>query len=286
VHRALTPRRLRLARRVVAGGLLLLLTAGCSQDTAAQWGRWGMPVGISQQSNHIGSLWSGAWTASMIVGLIVWGLIGYAALRFRRRHRDERPKQNRYNVPLEIMYTMLPFLIIAVLFLNTVRTQDAVMAQTDKPDHTIMAIGQKWSWTFNYYEQDTSQVGAVIHQAGTIENYPDLYLPVNQKILFKIESDDVDHSFWIPEFYMKMDAIPGRTNTFEVTPTKTGSYLGKCAELCGAYHSQMLFNVHVVTLPEYYSYLNDLKAKGQTGEIAVNPQTTAVPVPSAKESTK
>jgi cytochrome c oxidase subunit II len=270
----------------MTGAAVLLLTAGCSQETSAQWTRWGLPVGASQQSGNIGSLWSGAWTASMVVGVIVWGLIGYAIIRFRRKHRDEKPKQNRYNVPLEIMYTVLPFLIIGVLFLYTVRTQDTVMAHSDTPDHTIMALGQKWSWTFNYYEQDNPQVGAVIHNAGTIENYPDLYLPVNQKILFKVESNDVDHSFWIPEFYFKMDAIPGRTNTFEVTPTKLGTYLGKCAELCGAYHSQMLFNVHVVTLPEYYAYLNDLKAKGQTGEIPVNPETTTVPVPSAKETTK
>ena len=280
MHRVLTP------RKAMTGAAVLLLTAGCSQETSAQWTRWGLPAGASQQSGNIGSLWSGAWTASMVVGVIVWGLIGYAVIRFRRKHRDEKPKQNRYNVPLEIMYTVLPFLIIGVLFLYTVRAQDAVMAHSDKPDRTIMALGQKWSWTFNYYEQDTPEVGAVIHNAGTIENYPDLYLPVNQKILFKVESNDVDHSFWIPEFYFKMDAIPGRTNTFEVTPTKLGTYLGKCAELCGAYHSQMLFNVHVVTLTEYYAYLNDLKAKGQTGEIPVNPQTTTVPVPSAKETTK
>jgi cytochrome c oxidase subunit 2 len=280
VHRVLT------RRKALTGAAVLLLTAGCSQETSAQWTRWGLPEGITQQSTHIGSLWSGAWTASMVVGVIVWGLIGYAVIRFRRKHRDEKPKQNRYNVPLEIMYTVLPFLIIGVLFLYTVRAQDAVMAHSDKPDRTIMALGQKWSWTFNYYEQDTPEVGAVIHNAGTIENYPDLYLPVNQKILFRIESSDVNHSFWIPEFYFKMDAIPGRTNTFEVTPTKLGTYLGKCAELCGAYHSQMLFNVHVVTLTEYYAYLNDLKAKGQTGEIPVNAQTTAVPVPSAKETTK
>ena len=280
MHRVLTP------RKAVAGAAVLLLTAGCSQETSAQWTRWGLPVGASQQSGNIGSLWSGAWIASMVIGVIVWGLIGYAVIRFRRKHSDEKPKQNRYNVPLEIMYTVMPFLIIGVLFLYTVRAQDVVMAHSDNPDRTIMAIGQRWSWTFNYYEQDNPQVGAVIHNAGTIENYPDLYLPVNQRILFKVESNDVDHSFWIPEFYFKMDAIPGRTNTFEVTPTKVGTYLGKCAELCGAYHSQMLFNVHVVTLPEYYAYLNDLKAKGQTGEIPVNPETTTVPVPSAKETTK
>lgn len=280
VQRFLTP------RKAVAGAAVLLLTAGCSQETSAQWTRWGLPVGASQQSGNIGSLWSGAWIASMVIGVIVWGLIGYAVIRFRRKRSDEKPKQNRYNVPLEIMYTVLPFLIIGVLFLYTVRAQDAVMTHSNSPDHTIHVIGQKWSWSFNYYEQDNPAVGAVIHNAGTIENYPDLYLPVNQKILFQIDSNDVDHSFWIPEFYFKMDAIPGRTNTFEVTPTKVGTYLGKCAELCGAYHSQMLFNVHVVTIEEYNAYLNGLKAKGQTGEILVNPHTTAVAVPIAKETTK
>jgi cytochrome c oxidase subunit 2 len=280
VHRVLTP------RKAVAGAAVLLLTAGCSQETSAQFTRWGLPEGASQQSGNIGSLWSGAWIASMLIGVFVWGLIGYAVIRFRRKHSDEKPKQSRYNVPLEIMYTVMPFLIIGVLFLYTVRAQDAVMAHADNPDRTIRVIGQKWSWSFNYYEQDNPAVGAVINNAGTIESFPDLYLPVNQRIRFEIDSNDVDHSFWIPDFYFKMDAIPGRTNSFEVTPTKLGTYRGKCAELCGAYHSQMLFNVHVVTMEEYVAYLNGLKAKGQTGEILVNPQTTAVPVPSAKETKK
>jgi cytochrome c oxidase subunit 2 len=280
VHRVLTP------RKAVAGAAVLLLTAGCSQETSAQFTRWGLPEGASQQSGNIGSLWSGAWIASMLIGVFVWGLIGYAVIRFRRKHADEKPRQSRYNVPLEIMYTVMPFLIIGVLFLYTVRAQDAVMAHADNPDRTIRVIGQKWSWSFNYYEQDNPAVGAVINNAGTIESFPDLYLPVNQRIRFEIDSNDVDHSFWIPDFYFKMDAIPGRTNSFEVTPTKLGTYRGKCAELCGAYHSQMLFNVHVVTMEEYVAYLNGLKAKGQTGEILVNPQTTAVPVPSAKETKK
>ncbi len=279
MHRVLTP------RKVFAGAALLLLT-GCSQETSDQWSRWGLPVGISEQSGHIGSLWSGAWIASMVVGVIVWGLIAYAVIRFRRKRHDESPKQNQYNVPLEIMYTILPFLIIGVLFMYTVRAQDAVMEHTGKPDHVIKALGQKWSWTFDYYEADNPAVGAVIHNAGTVENYPDLYLPVNTRILFQVESNDVIHSFWVPEFYFKMDAIPGRTNTFEVTPTKVGTYLGKCAELCGSYHSEMLFNVHVVSVADYNAYLNGLKAKGQVGEIAVNPQTTEVPVPSAKETVK
>ena len=187
VHRVLTP------RKAVAGAAVLLLTAGCSQETSAQWSRWGLPVGISEQSSSTGSLWTGAWTASIVVGVIVWGLIGYSIIRFRRKRADEKPKQNQYNIPLEIVYTVLPLLIIGVLFLYTVRTQDVVMKHTSNPDRTIMALGQRWSWTFNYYEQDNHQVGAVIHNAGTIENYPDLYMPVNQKILFKIESNDVDH---------------------------------------------------------------------------------------------
>ena len=173
------------------------------------------------------------------------------------------------------MYTILPFLIIGVLFMYTVRAQDAVMDHSGKPDHVIKALGQKWSWTFDYYEADNPAVGAIIHNSGTVEDYPDLYLPVNQKILFQIESTDVIHSFWIPEFYFKMDAIPGRTNTFEVTPTKLGTYLGKCAELCGSYHSAMLFNVHVVTWPSTTRTSTGSRPRAGRRDRR-EPQTTAV----------
>ena len=96
---------------------------------------------------------------------------------------------------------------------------------------------------------------------------PDLYLPVGKNVQFDLRSPDVIHSFWIPAFYQKLDVVPGRDNFFQVTPTKEGVFAGKCAELCGTYHSAMLFNVHVVSEAEYTAYLKSLVEKGQTGEV-------------------
>lgn len=255
-----------LAGGAVAGSLLL---TGCSQETLDQWGRWGLPVAATDRAPFIGNLWNGAWIASMVIGLFVWGLIGYVIVRFRRRHEAEIPRQNRYNLPLEIMYTIVPFLIIGVLFFFTVRTQDAVAAKATGPVHVVNVVGQKWSWTFNYLEADNPKIGATVHELGTVEKIADLYVPVGEPVRFNILSADVDHSFWVPEFYFKMDAIPGHPNSFDVTPTRTGTFLGKCAELCGTYHSAMLFNVHVVTPEQYAAHLKELQAAGQTGELKV-----------------
>ena len=249
----------------VAGSVLAL--AGCSADTAEQWSRWGLPVAASDRAPHIGNLWNGAWIASMVIGVFVWGLIGWVIFRYRRTHDAHTPRQNRYNLPLEILYTIVPLLIIGVLFFFTVQTQDAVAEKATGPVHTINVVGQKWSWTFNYMESENSQVGATVHEVGTLEKIPDLYLPVNEPVRFNLNSADVNHSFWVPEFYFKLDVIPGHPNSFDVTPTRLGTYLGKCAELCGTYHSAMLFNVHIVSADEYTAKLKELVALGQTGEI-------------------
>jgi cytochrome c oxidase subunit 2 len=157
---------------------------------------------------------------------------------------------------------------VGVLFYFTVVAQSNMLAKSPEPDHTVKVIGQKWSWTFNYDESDNPAVGEDVWEAGTIEKTPDLYLPVGKTVKFDLRSPDVIHSFWVPAFYQKLDVVPGRENTFEVTPTKTGVFRGKCSELCGTYHSAMLFNLHVVSEEEYNAYLKTLIAKGQTGEAA------------------
>ncbi len=265
-------------------GLLagVLLLAGCSQKTAEQFGRWGMPEAASDRAHDIGTLWSGAWAASMVIGVLVWGLIFYAIIRFRRRSPNDVPRQSEYNLPMEIMYTIVPLLIIGVLFVFTYNTQNRVLAKVDKPDVQVNVIGQKWSWTFNYMEEQNPKVGAVVWEAGTIEKIPELVLPVNKAVRFKLDSADVIHSFWVPEFYFKLDVIPGHTNTFDVTPTRKGTFHGKCAELCGTYHAAMLFTVRVVDEQDYLDYVNSLKAKGQTGEIKIPVSVTALPVPPKK----
>jgi cytochrome c oxidase subunit 2 len=176
------------------------------------------------------------------------------------------PKQNRYNLPMEIFYTVVPFIIVGVLFYFTIIAQNRVTAKVAEPDVTIDVVGQKWSWTFNYKEADNPAVGEDVWFAGTIEKSPDLYLPVGRSVRFNLSSPDVIHSFWVPSFYEKLDVVPGRNNSFDLTPTKLGTFPGKCTEMCGAYHSAMLFNVRVVSEAEYNAYLKTLVAAGQIGE--------------------
>ena len=281
--------RTHLSRGLLLGGgiAVALALTGCSQETLAQWGRWGMPVAASDQAPWVGNLWNGAWIASLVIGFFVWGLIIFAMFRYRRRSNTEVPKQTRYNLPMEIMYTLVPFLIIGVLFFYTVQSQNNLLAkETTRPVHTVNVVGQKWSWTFNYMEEQNPAVGAIVHQGGTIERIPDLYLPVNEPVRFNLASADVIHSFWIPEFYFKLDVIPGRANSFDVTPNRTGTFLAKCAELCGTYHSAMLFNVHVVSVDEYNAYLKSLAAKGQTGELKAPVEINTVPSVPADEEHK
>lgn len=261
-------RRQRLRRPVaVTTGLGLLFLASCAvEDTSNEFQRVGLPAPASDTALAIGDLWIGTWIAAAGVGILVWGLIGWSVLRYRRR-ANLLPRQNRYNLPMEIMYTIVPFVIIGVLFYFTVIAQNRVLAQDEDPDVTIEVVGQKWSWTFNYASADNPAVGEDVWNAGTINDTPDLYLPVGQKVDFELRSPDVIHSFWIPAFYQKLDVIPGRDNSFQVTPTKEGVFAGKCAELCGTYHATMLFNVHVVSETEYNEYLRSLAAKGQTGKV-------------------
>lgn len=272
----------RLTSVVVAFGTLAL--GGCSADTVAQWQRAGLPEAASDRAPFIGNLWVGAWIASMVVGVFVWGLIGWVVFRYRRRQHQETPRQSRYNLPLELLYTLVPFLIIGVLFFFTVNAQNHVLAkETGRPVHMVNVVGQKWSWTFNYMEATNPAIGVDVHEAGTIDKIPDLYLPVDRPVRFNLTSADVIHSFWIPAFYFKLDVIPGHPNSFDVTPTKLGTFSGKCAELCGTYHAAMLFTVHVVSESDYTAYVQGLKAKGQVGEVRAPQYPNTVPSLPSKE---
>lgn len=245
----------------------MLALSGCSEGDVGALKRLGMPESASDRAEPMADLWVNTWIAAGIVGVFVWGLMIWSVIRYRERSsRQALPRQNRYNLPMEVLYTLAPFIIIGVLFYYTISTQNTVLAKTPDPTHTINVNGQKWSWTFNYKEADNAAVGEDVWEAGTIERTPDLYLPVGQTVHFNLSSPDVIHSFWVPAFHYKLDVVPGRANNFEVTPTKEGVYRGKCAELCGTYHSAMLFNVRVVSEDEYNAYLKGLAEKGQTGE--------------------
>jgi cytochrome c oxidase subunit II len=261
--------------------LSLLFLTGCSQQLVDQIKRLGFPPPAGDRGERILSLWIGSWIAAFAVGFIVLGLILWSANRYKTKHA-KMPRQSRYNLPMEIFYTIAPFIIIAVLFYYTVLAQNAVTKKVADPAVTIDVVGQKWSWTFNYKAADNPAVGQDVWEAGTINRTPDLYLPVGQLIQFNLSSPDVIHSFWVPSFYEKLDVIPGRHNILQLKPTTEGIFAGKCAELCGTYHSAMLFNVHVVSEADYNNYLKSLVAKGQVGE-AKGPALANSPVRTGSE---
>jgi cytochrome c oxidase subunit 2 len=132
-------------------------------------------------------------------------------------------------------------------------------------DHTVTVVGEQWSWTFNYDKDPALNGSTTVFDAGTTAHQPTLYLPVNKSVDFELRSQDVIHSFWVPAFLFKMDVIPGRHNHFSLTPTRKGTFDGRCAELCGTYHSRMLFTVKVVSESDYAAHLRKLKQEGNVG---------------------
>jgi cytochrome c oxidase subunit 2 len=270
-------------QRVVRWGVpligVLLLVSGCSDSNEA--GRLAMPKPASAQGQHVLDLWQGAWIAALITGGVVWGLIFYVVIRYRRRSDDEIPIQTRYNLPLEIFYTIAPVVMVIVFFSHTVHTQNLVLEDkaSNPPDNIIEVTGQQWSWTFNYglgdmdnaadddrYD-DTFAYDSYVHDGGTGSYIPELWLPVNETTRFNLHSPDVIHDFGVPSFLMKMDVVPGRVNHYVITPTRTGTFKGKCYELCGVYHSRMLFTVHVVSQEDYEAHLKDLEDQGLTSDL-------------------
>jgi cytochrome c oxidase subunit 2 len=270
-----TARRVGLAAAISAS---LTLLGSCSAEDKAQIRRLAMPEPASDRAPMIYDLWAGSWLAAILVGILVWGLILYAVIRFRRRKGDDTtPVQTRYHLPIEILYTVAPTIMVLVLFYYTVTVQNQVLADEPDPDHHVTVVGQQWSWTFNYVKDDALGGQTTVYEVGTTAHQPTLVLPVNETVEFKLTSPDVIHSFWVPAFLFKLDVIPGRTNKFSLTPTEVGRYEGRCAELCGVYHSRMLFDVRVVSAEEYAAYLQRLEDAGQVGLLTGGEKANSEP---------
>lgn len=284
--------------QALTAGVVLATATGCSFNWQ-DFPRLGMPTPVTEEAPRILSLWQGSWAAALITGILVWGLIIWSVVFHRRsRTKIEVPPQTRYNMPIEALYTVVPLIIVSVLFYFTARDESKLLALS-KPAHTINVIGFQWSWGFNYVENvdgnpASPKAGEVPKELASIPDRftkdfplgaegvyekgvpsdrnpqtgnpgPTLVLPKGEKVRFILSSNDVIHSFWVVPFLFKQDVIPGHTNVFEVVPSQEGTFMGKCAELCGVDHSRMLFNVKVVSPEKYQEYLKELAAKGQTG---------------------
>lgn len=248
-------------RAVRAGALVLgattvaLLASGCTANEAFFFD---LPTPATEEAPIIQNLWQGSWIAAWAVGAVTLILILWAVFAYRRRRNSDVPEQTKYNLPIEVLYTIVPLVMILGLFWFTAKDQSEILTIENDQKQTVNVVGWKWSWGFNYIDEQ-------VFESGTPDYVPTLVLPVNEKVRFELTSPDVIHSFWVPAFLFKMDVIPGKTNVFELTPNKLGTFAGKCTELCGTYHSGMLFNVKVVERPEFEAYVESLKARGNTG---------------------
>ena len=219
----------------------------------------GFEEGLSSVNDHSLSLWQGAWIAAGVVGVFTLILILWPVF-FHRKKDENFPKQTQYNIPVEVAYTIIPFIIVAVLFYFTAQRESRIVkiSPDAQVSHFIDVKVIQWSWQFNYKDAGDYKSATV---TGTPAQPPTLYLPLGENVRFTLTANDVVHGFWIPAFMIQMQNLPGVTNQLEFSANKLGTFPGRCNILCGRNHSQMLFTVKVVTPTEYQTYIEGLVAE-------------------------
>ncbi|MEI6736495.1 MAG: cytochrome c oxidase subunit II [Actinomycetes bacterium] len=220
-------------------------------------------------------LWQGFSVVAAIIGAFVLALIVYAVVAYRRKG-DTIPKQTQYHVPLEIIYTVIPILIVIALFVATIVTENKVLAMP-KTDVSINVNAFQWGWGFTYDKQNAIAIG------NTTES-PVMVMPVDTDVKIVLTATDVVHGFYVRDFNFSRFALPGVKNQFTLHATKTGTFFGQCTQLCGLYHSIMYYKVKVVTQAEYQTWLSSFntpegKATADAAKKVLKEQMSAhVPV--------
>ncbi len=239
--------------------LVVFAASGCTTDQALHFG-W--PPAITPQGEKMRQFWMYAGFAALIVGVIVWALIFWTVAFHRKRKNapaDELPRQFQDPGKLELVYTVIPFVIIAVLFYFTVTTQNFVLNKIPNPDVEVNVVAFQWNWEFDYKGYHTPD-GQDVKTIGSSQEIPLLVLPTEKVIQYDLLSTDVIHSFFVPAFNFKRDVFPdpsknNQDSSFQNTIDQTGPFVGRCAELCGTYHSMMNFEVRALTDDEFNQYM-------------------------------
>ncbi|NED40554.1 MULTISPECIES: cytochrome c oxidase subunit II [Amycolatopsis] len=250
--------------RVAALAVLVALTAtGCSGDEIL---RFGWPVGVTEQANQMRNLWTWTVVAALAVGVIVWGLIFWTATFHRKKKTadgepEELPRQFQYNIPLELFTVVVPTIMVCVLFFFTATTESKVLDKIPNPDVKVQVVAFQWNWEFKYEDESAKKAdGQQVSTVGSSGEIPLLVLPVGKTIQYDLVSTDVIHSFWVPEFHFKRDVMPNpeknnQDSSFQNKIDREGSFVGRCAELCGTYHSVMNFEVRALSADKYDQYI-------------------------------
>ncbi|WP_246005450.1 cytochrome c oxidase subunit II [[Actinomadura] parvosata] len=257
--------------RAAALALLLATATACANDVPeADWSRGLLPDHITEQGGIVQNLWNGAWIAALATGAVVIGLIIWACIFHRkRRAKAELPPQVRYNLPIEMLYTLIPLVMVSVFFFFTARDSEALAKVDGNAPVKVKVEAFQWSWRFTTTVNGKTLKPVAGVPVSDFHQGPQLVLPVNTKVEFDLETDDVIHSFWVPEFLFKRDVIPGIPEgdpgrKFQITTLdKPNVYAGRCAELCGVDHSRMLFSVKLVRADEWNQYVTTQAGSAQ-----------------------
>ena len=239
--------------RIVALCAIATSIASCSSS-------FGMPRGSTEQGEEIFGLWQIFFWAAIAVAGLVYGLLAWSLLKYRRRRRHaetELGRDFRENIPLEVVYTSIPVVIVVVLFALSIGVEDRTSSLAANPDVTLRAEAFSWGWRFGFPDEG---IEVVSEPSAEGVPGPEILLPLRETTRIELTSNDVIHAFWVADFLYKRDAIPGHVNAFDVTPTELGTYHGVCSEFCGLHHAYMTFTVRVVEPNEFDSWLDGAAA--------------------------
>lgn len=211
------------------------------------------PSAVTEEGLLIGNLYLLVFVMAAIVFVMVEGLIIWSVIKYRRKATDSvLPAQTHGNLVLEVIWTVIPLIAVVGLFFASSQVLGVVDAR--KPEEVsvkVEVVGFQWQWKFGYPSE-----GIEIY--GTSQNYPELVVPIDERIEVTLVAQDVNHGFYIPEFLFQRDLVPGKVNYFEFTPNKLGTFAGQCSAFCGLLHHAMGFTVRVVTREEYDAWLVEM----------------------------
>jgi cytochrome c oxidase subunit 2 len=252
--------------------------------------------GADRQGHDEFLLYFGTFVAAIVVGVVVGALILWSVLRYRRRN-DAMPRQFQYHIPLEITYTIVPIVIVMVLFGFTVVVENKMDAVPRDPSLTVDVYAFQWGWEFDYPDHvvvraETTTDPDPVGPAGPAGPPcspaawclgPGLVLPAGQTTQIDLRSRDTVHGFFVPAFNFSRYAQPGVLNEFDFTVNHPGVYRAQCTQFCGLYHSLMLF--HVVAMPpaQFRAWLSSQSPTSANAAVAAvsGPSRTTAPTATA-----
>ncbi len=253
------------------------------------------PPAITDRGVKIRELYDLVFAIAAVIFLVVEGLIIWTVIRYRRKPGDDTlPPQTHGNAIAEVVWTVVPTIIVGILFVASWSTLNTVEATSPQPELKVRAVAAQFLWTFDYlpadYQpgQETKPLYTVTTPEGETPEEGGFVLPAGRTIHLYLQSPDVIHAFYVPQFLFKRDVVPGRINSFEFTLNELdagNTFHGQCAELCGVSHNAMHFDVHAMTGADFDSWLEASIAQANaspppppSGEPAPSGQPGAAPI--------